>query len=572
MTVATVKTVATRFLTSATPEVLVLKGAWGVGKTFAWNNLVQQHRDEIKLANYCYVSLFGISSISQLRTAIFAKTQPVKLYGQKLDAKIINDQWGGILSAQVKRLFQSGSNVIKELPYGKNVTVSLETIAPYFIRNAIICLDDFERLNPDCIKPDELLGFISELKEEKECKVVLIFNEDELNAKDIYKKYREKIVDIELLYAPTAEEAAEIAFPVDLPSRDVVKKYAVLLGIKNIRILRKIVTLTKMIHREVDVLHAGVMEQAIMTLVLLVWCYYGSDEKKPTFNFVIEWNGMLWSYNENKGKEEKDPKHSVWAKTLQDYGLMHIDEFDLALSKVIEHGYLEETGFSEEAIKLDAKIRANELEQSFTAAWKIFHNTFSDNQAELVQSMFESFKKSVRHISPLNLNGTTMLLRQLGRGDISDELIDYYIEARSDEDKLFNLADNPFSSEIRDPAIWERFNNKYAKKHLVLPLIDAVNHIATSKRWSNEHIQALEQATEDDFYNLFKMEHGDALGNIVKSCLQFEEWEDHRKTIGQVARAALVRIGKENLLNAIRVKRYGIAIEHSTGPSAPATE
>ena len=46
MTVATVKTVAARFLKSVKPEVLALKGAWGVGKTYAWNKLVLDYRNE----------------------------------------------------------------------------------------------------------------------------------------------------------------------------------------------------------------------------------------------------------------------------------------------------------------------------------------------------------------------------------------------------------------------------------------------------------------------------------------------------------------------------------------------
>jgi tRNA A37 threonylcarbamoyladenosine biosynthesis protein TsaE len=31
----------TRFLASDTPEVLVIKGAWGVGKTFLWRKLLK---------------------------------------------------------------------------------------------------------------------------------------------------------------------------------------------------------------------------------------------------------------------------------------------------------------------------------------------------------------------------------------------------------------------------------------------------------------------------------------------------------------------------------------------------
>ena len=51
-----------RFLESPNPEVLCLKGKWGVGKTYAWNYYLEEARKNNKLAfkKYAYVSLFGL--------------------------------------------------------------------------------------------------------------------------------------------------------------------------------------------------------------------------------------------------------------------------------------------------------------------------------------------------------------------------------------------------------------------------------------------------------------------------------------------------------------------------------
>ena len=178
MTIATIKSVAARFLANKKPEVMVLKGAWGVGKTYAWHKLVCDNKDKIELPYYCYVSLFGISSLAELRLAIFAKTRSVKLIGQRLDAKTINKEWKSLSSERIKSLTSIFSK-FKDVPYIKHLTIGLDTIAPHLIGNVIICLDDFERLNKNNISADELLGFISSLKEEKGCKIVLIFNEVE---------------------------------------------------------------------------------------------------------------------------------------------------------------------------------------------------------------------------------------------------------------------------------------------------------------------------------------------------------------------------------------------------------
>ena len=72
-----------RFLSSTEPEVLCIRGTWGVGKTFAWRTLLEHaHRnDAIALKSYAYVSLFGIDSLEQLRYAIFENSVRVEEIG-----------------------------------------------------------------------------------------------------------------------------------------------------------------------------------------------------------------------------------------------------------------------------------------------------------------------------------------------------------------------------------------------------------------------------------------------------------------------------------------------------------
>ncbi len=560
MTLATVKAVAHHFLTSKEPEILAIKGSWGVGKTFAWHQIVRELKNQISLPSYCYVSLFGIASLSELRTAIFAKAQPVKLIGEKLDVETINTEWMS-LGWNSLRSITHGLSKFKDAPYIKNLSIGLETIAPHLIKNMIICLDDLERVNSDHFKIDELLGLISSLKEEKRCKVVLIFNEEKITPATVYKTYREKVIDIELLFAPSAEEAADLAIPSNLPNYAAIKKFATTLGIKNIRILRRIISLVELIHPQIKHLHPNVAEQAAMTVVVLAWCYYDTNEKTPSVQFVLEWNQIMWGFNEHKGKES-DARRIEWAAVLRNYGLMRIDEFDLTIYKVIEHGYVEESGLSKAASNLDAQIRANELESSFSSAWELFHNSFADNKDELIRNMTDSFRRSVHQISPMNLNGTVGLLRKLVPGNLADELIDYYIESRSKtvERRFFNLEEYPFSGDVTDAAIKDKFAKRYAESQQLPSLNDAVAQIAKDKSCSKAQLQTLELASEDDFFNLFKGDHGDNLAGIVKACLQFENWPEN-KAIGRKARAALERIGRESDLNQLRVARYGVTVE-----------
>jgi hypothetical protein len=61
------------FLSSSGPGVLCISGEWGVGKTFLWQTTLDELRCQKQLTydRYAYVSLFGLSSLDDVKTATF---------------------------------------------------------------------------------------------------------------------------------------------------------------------------------------------------------------------------------------------------------------------------------------------------------------------------------------------------------------------------------------------------------------------------------------------------------------------------------------------------------------------
>ena len=51
-----------RFLKDPTPEVLCIRGKWGVGKTYTWESLLKEVGKDVALQSYSYVSLFGLDT------------------------------------------------------------------------------------------------------------------------------------------------------------------------------------------------------------------------------------------------------------------------------------------------------------------------------------------------------------------------------------------------------------------------------------------------------------------------------------------------------------------------------
>lgn len=568
MTTATVRKVATDFLTREEPGVLALKGAWGVGKTHFWDSLVKDAGSALKPTRYCYASLFGIASKRELSIALYANVVEFKVLPREEYRSVIKNI--GLTWRELIRLGQWCSrkyarymeyNPFGEIPWVKNLPRSFEAFASQMIRDAVICLDDFERLDHEHFSAEELMGFINELKEKRGCKVVLIFNEGQLDGtKEIYEKYREKVIDLELLYAPTAQESAKIAVPPGTPCHDSLVQHAEKVGLTNIRVLRKIVRITKIMHTATDGLHQHVLERAVRTLVLFAWCYYEKNESKPTLDFIIGWNPYGSLFGKKAGSEE-NPQIEDWKKLLRDYGITIVEDFDLAIIAIIEKGYLEESGFIENAHRLDSQIQKGQNQADLDTVWEALNHSFENNQDEFVEVVRAKFNKHVAFISFNFLNSLVSLLRELDLGAFADKLITEYIAARKDETELFNLKKHQSGVIAIDPILKEYFQAQYATTLTPLTLDAAITYFITNNSWDDAQMKPLRDATEDEFYQCFKQHRGEDLTDFVRTCQRCAGFQGN-EAIARKVHSALVRIGKENAINRFRVvHRFGITEE-----------
>ena len=219
------------------PEVLAIRGAWGVGKTFAWNKFLREAKEsnEIALEGYSYVSLFGINTLDELKLAIFMEVVSRQHIGTAQQKDIVAST-----DKVISSLSRKAIEILKGLPISKNLWPTIQSLSFYSISKTIICIDDFERKGKS-LDAQDIMGLASYLKEQKYCKVVIILNDESLENTSLidYKKYREKVIDIELVFKPSATESAEIALPDDELSKKL-KTSIISLKINNIRIIKKI--------------------------------------------------------------------------------------------------------------------------------------------------------------------------------------------------------------------------------------------------------------------------------------------------------------------------------------------
>lgn len=177
-------------LASNTDYAIMIDGEWGAGKTWYWDNVLTQQikaiptkdntEDKPSMYKVAKISLFGISSVDDLRIKIFEETSAffankyVKT-GAKLTGMVIN---------KVASFFNVSETSAKDVS---------KLLSEYSVNldHYVLCFDDLERIKTELLI--ELLGYINTLVEQDKVKVVFICNENELKDVD-YHKYKEKIV------------------------------------------------------------------------------------------------------------------------------------------------------------------------------------------------------------------------------------------------------------------------------------------------------------------------------------------------------------------------------------------
>jgi hypothetical protein len=303
MSLSKVETKISDFLSTNTPEVMAIKGAWGVGKTYTWYklSLLAKEKKQIALKKYSYVSLFGINSLETFKSAIFENLISTNLIGTVANLETLKNNYSneGLIS-----LSKKSWSILGETSFLKGFSSAINSFSFLTIRETIICIDDLERRG-DSLQIKDVLGLISLLKEQRKCKIVILVNDGEIGIDD-YIKYREKVIDIEIEFAPTSSESALIAFDSNWNAYETTKECSTKLNIKNIRLLKKIERLVSEAEKYWLGKEPEIRQQFVSSLSLFAFSHYEQSNNKtaPPLDFILNLGYDAWGL----GADENEPE------------------------------------------------------------------------------------------------------------------------------------------------------------------------------------------------------------------------------------------------------------------------
>jgi hypothetical protein len=550
MTRAVIESVIDEFLDSKKPEVLAISGKWGVGKTYALRKMVREYDGKDSLAWYSYVSAFGAKSIGDLRSMILVKTRPFPVKKRKV-GNAVEEVEAAFAKGRGGAIYRAAMTALEKLPYGgKHVTVLLETIATSLIRNTVICIDDIERLGSG-ISMDELMGLVSELKVESQCKIILLFNEEQLGERvRQYEQASEKVVDKKLAFVTTASEAADLGLPVDTPLREYVVPCIEKLGICNIRTIQRIANGLRTVQSVIPNSSDAVKQQAAIAVAVFAGALYEQGVGFPKIELVTAFN---WYRTAREGEDAIEEK---WREKFHACSFLACDEFDLEVLLIMKNGYAQGSELAKHAQALDEVADRTRLDRVFTEAWNTFHYRVDGTAEELMRRFVSAVDVAATVISPLNLNGTVKLLRELGFSAEADGLIEKYIELNAGRSDVFRINDSPWNKDIDDETLKKRFAETLTEEEGPLDLATAAAFLLEDRRWDDRMEAALLGASTDDYIALLKNNQGEGLPTLIDYLYRAAHRRVDNQPIADAVTAALDAIAQQSQLNEIRVRRW----------------
>lgn len=559
MTTALLRSEIHRFLSDTAPEVICVRGRWGVGKTYAWLKYLGEVQSEqkLKLSQYSYVSLFGVNSLNDLRYSVFESTVTADQYLEGPNIKTLE-----------KLLFKGMDWGRKTRPFldaiggalgSKDAGSAIARASFLLVRNQLVCFDDLERAG-DGLKQRDILGLASFLKEQRQCKVVLLLNAEQINKEEVadFDRQLEKVVDISLLFDPTPAEAAAIALGDTGSLSKMLRPLVEKLQIVNIRTIKKIERMANLLHGRLERFGTAVVEQAISTLVLGAWSVLERG-RGPSIDFLRKYNTISFGVRAISGKltEEEDG----WHKLLQDYGYGTTDDLDTVILDGVSRGTFDEASLFEPARQLQLVLAEQTRENRFSKAWDKFHGDLSLSDDEILDELQEGALENLKYISPLNLNGAVQLLRQVDRVRQADEIIERYVEYHTTDWKRCNLYHNELLDiDDADPVLVKSFADILSTFVDDRDPRDVLATMVNQRGWSPPDIKLLTEVDADAFVSIFE----DLRGSQVRQTIEFLRMlgkQPEAVDVGATVEEALRRIARKSPLRAIRMRRYGIEAE-----------
>lgn len=377
-------------------RAVAITGQWGCGKTHLVNTYLKSAEAGGILQDsdlkFVYVSLFGLTTLSEVRRRI-----STIVVGEHAERLLGVATW---ISGKV--IPQAASEGLAFIAGTANAVVEDKVT-----RRLVVCFDDLERVN-GTISESDLFGLISELTEQRECKCILIFNREKLDAdaKSKTATQEEKIFDLVLDYRPTIAENLVHGIE-DKKTRELVEPVFEAFENSNIRIMRRLTWVLEQITASGAPNINEVKPRLLRNAAVLCIVKYACADSLSNLDVLCEPNNSaaeLFGYSDFA--KEVPESLRVLLKTLDHTPA----DFDKCIVGLLTHGALDESSFAQAIANVYEEQRHNAEREELHSIWESLRQGFDQTSANFGKRLTSFLNKKHESIHPKEIASLCDLL------------------------------------------------------------------------------------------------------------------------------------------------------------------
>ncbi|EIV2968264.1 hypothetical protein L7Q82_000192 [Cronobacter sakazakii] len=563
MSLELVKKEILSFLKGDSNESLCIRGKWGTGKTHLWKDCFSQSisKKETNYNFYSYVSLFGLENIDSIKSSIFENTLTKEDFLSHPGINTLEKTIGKAIDNSNK--IRGKLKFVETLFGKKGVIESLSHIGYMNINKQIVCFDDVERAGKN-LQPIDLLGIASNLKESRQCKLIFIINDTQLNnekSREFYhhiEKICEKIITVE----PTPEETFSIALKNNDDINNFIKKQCIKLNISNIRIIKKIEIYSRMLLNKLNP-STSLLNEACIETVALGICSLFVPSEFPPLSFIRKYHNLDWYISEDNKKAKENADMDKWMKQLDSYGFTSASVLDEEIYNGLERGYFDSIKIIETASAYERELLLHSRDNPLLKAWdELYHGSLAIDDDIVLDKIFEATKENIENITVNSLNSSIRILRETGEEKKANSLIQHFIMTNKDKSLVFWDIKNHivYDTNTIDESLKEAMESEYNNYVVTKPKEEVINNVISGKV-TTEDLLFLSKLNPGDFKEIIFSLTGADLSNFLEEATNFNQSGDkNAQTAYKALKLSLLDIAKMSPLRARRLTKYGVYI------------
>lgn len=513
-------------------KVVALSGKWGTGKSHLWREVKTESGDE-KVKSALYVSLFGLSSIDEVKLKIVQNAIPV---AEEHSAWWKNALKGWGRASKLLESFNKGFAALNEIAL---------LAVPSILKDRVIVLDDIERKH-DKLSVDEVMGFIDEFTQQHGARFILILNSDQLTDRVLWDTFREKIIDQEISLITSPAEAFDIALTrVSSPYSDHIRNTLEICGIINIRVVRKVIRAVNRILVDRSHLSDNVLSRVIPSTALLAAIHYKGIEDGPDFDFVLQVGTANDFQDIDKKADDLDElgkRRAMWRLKLKELKIFGCDEYEMVVVDFLKSGLFD----VDDVAKIIDRYVAEAEEMRAISESRSFHEHVVWGhhlpEKELIAEA-QLLVDKCHYLNAFDVTSLHDLVLELPGGDsIAKEIIDRWIEGYWARKLPASEFSNFFGRKVH-PLLQAQFDASKAHLQAQTTVYDACEWVVKKGGWGHEQEAVLRSASVQDFemtirsidteqlklfmyrfldmcvhHTNYERDFGEATNNFIKAC------------------------------------------------------